>query len=62
MPQDWASPLPSAEAVVVRPLAAVVVLTYLLLLLTLLPWLYLGAAAVGGAQAAWDLQRGPGRD
>lgn len=42
-----------------RPIAAVVALLYLLPLLALLPLLWLGAAVVGGAQAARDLRRGP---
>lgn len=42
-----------------RPIAAVVALLYLLLLLALLPLLWVGAAAVGSAQAARDFRRGP---
>jgi hypothetical protein len=45
-----------------RPIGAVVALLYLFLLLAVLPLLWLGAAAVGSAQGARDLRRGPERD
>jgi hypothetical protein len=45
-----------------RPIGAFVGLLYLLLLLSLLPLLYLGAAVMGGVRAARDLWQGPKRD
>jgi hypothetical protein len=44
-----------------RPIGAFIALLYRFLILALLPLLYLGAAAVGAAQAARDLWRGPKR-